>query len=148
MTYNDVIRRIALNELKAVTSTPHLCMKFLTDEGVKMVKGDQTAARYCYNMSLKGLPEQTSLREKSKEDGKYRAQLGEPIEDLEEFEIGDLEKKVREGSQLPQEIKEKLVAFLRWNRDVFAWRHEDMLWIDPSVVFHKLNVDPTQAIDR
>jgi hypothetical protein len=51
-------------------------------------------------------------------------------------------KKVRIGSQLPQPVKEDPVAFLRRNSDVFAWSHEDMPGIDPSVIVHKLNVDP------
>jgi hypothetical protein len=67
--------------------------------------------------------------------------LGEPVEDLEEFEVGDAKKRVRIGSQLPQHMKEDLVAFLRCNNDVFTWSHEDMPGIDPSVVVHKLNVD-------
>jgi len=52
--------------------------------------------------------------------------LREPVEDLEEFEIEDPGKKIRVGSQLTQKMKEKLVAFLRHNNDVFAWSHEDM----------------------
>lgn len=64
------------------------------------------------------------------------------MEALEEFEIGDSGKKFHIGSQLPQPIKEDLVAFLRRNKDVFAWSHEDMPGIDPSVIVHKLNVDP------
>jgi hypothetical protein len=72
LTYNVVIGRKSLNKLKAMTSTPHLCMKISTNEGVGMVKGDQTTARYCYNTSLKGLPKQASLGQKTKEDGKYQ----------------------------------------------------------------------------
>jgi hypothetical protein len=68
--------------------------------------------------------------------------LGEPVEGLEELEIGDSGKKVYIGSQLPHLVKEDLVAFLRRNSDVFAWSHEDMPGIDPSVIVHKLNVDP------
>jgi hypothetical protein len=64
------------------------------------------------------------------------------MEALEEFEIGDSGKKVHIGSQLPQPMKEDLVAFLRRNNDVFSWSHEDMPGIDPSVIVHKLNVDP------
>ena len=33
--------------------------------------------------------------------------------------------------------------FLKEHRDVFAWSHEDMPGIDPSVIVHRLNVDPT-----
>jgi hypothetical protein len=56
------------------------------------------------------------------------------MEGLEKFEIGDPRKKVRIDSQLPQLVKEDLVAFLRRNSDVFAWSHEDMPGIDPSVI--------------
>jgi hypothetical protein len=50
--YNAIFGRTPLNELKAVTSTSHLSMKFLTTEGVRVVKGDQREARRCYNLSL------------------------------------------------------------------------------------------------
>ena len=33
--------------------------------------------------------------------------------------------------------------FLKEHRDVFAWSHEDMPDIDPSVIIHRFNVDPT-----
>lgn len=69
--------------------------------------------------------------------------MGEPVEELEEFELGDSKKKVRIGAQLPPEMKEALVAFLRKNKDVFAWSHEDMPGIPPSVIAHKLMVDPS-----
>jgi hypothetical protein len=39
-SYNAIIGRTALNDLKTVTSTSHLSMKFLTKEGVGVVKGD------------------------------------------------------------------------------------------------------------
>jgi hypothetical protein len=61
---------------------------------------------------------------------------------MEEFEVGGNGKKVRVGSLLSPEIKESLVAFLRNNTDVFAWCHDDMPGIDPSVISHRLNVDP------
>ena len=37
--------------------------------------------------------------------------------------------------------RKAFVEFLKSNTDVFAWTHEDMLGIDPSVICHKLNVD-------
>jgi len=33
--------------------------------------------------------------------------------------------------------------FLKSNSDVFAWNHEDMPGIDPSIIVHRLNVDPS-----
>jgi hypothetical protein len=38
--YSAILGRTALNELKAVTSTPHLSMKFPTEVGVGIEKGD------------------------------------------------------------------------------------------------------------
>jgi hypothetical protein len=67
--------------------------------------------------------------------------LGEPVEELEDFKLGDSKRKIRTGSQLSPEIKEALVTFLRQNEDVFACSHEDMLGIPPSVIVHKLMVD-------
>jgi hypothetical protein len=32
--------------------------------------------------------------------------------------------------------------FLKSNSDVFAWNHEDMPGIDPSIIVHRLNIDP------
>jgi hypothetical protein len=50
--YNTIFRKTALIDFKAVTSTPHLSIKFPTEEGVGIEKGDQLMARACYNTSL------------------------------------------------------------------------------------------------
>jgi len=68
--YNAFFGRTALNDLKVVTLTPHLSMKFPTEEGVGVVKGDQKEARRCYNFSLKSTPKKYDLGEKTKGDGK------------------------------------------------------------------------------
>jgi len=70
LAYNTIFGGIALNELKAFTSTPHLSMKFPTAEGIRVVKGDQREARRCYNLSLKNLPETHKLGEKTKKGGR------------------------------------------------------------------------------
>jgi hypothetical protein len=38
--YNANLRRMALTGLKAVTLTPHISMKFPTEEGIGVQKGD------------------------------------------------------------------------------------------------------------
>ena len=55
----------------------------------------------------------------------------------------NLERCIRVGVDLERKIKEDLVQFLKKNIDVFAWNHEDMLGIDPSVITHRLNVCPS-----
>jgi hypothetical protein len=67
---NAILGRMALNDLKAVTSTSHLSMRFPTEEGVDTEKGNQRMARECYNISLRKLPETISFDGKTKEDGK------------------------------------------------------------------------------
>ena len=44
------------------------------------------------------------------------------------------------GADLEEKIKKDLVHFLKKNIDVFAWSHEDIPGIDPSVITHCLNV--------
>jgi hypothetical protein len=43
---------------------------------------------------------------------------------------------------LPEESKVTLSEFLKKNLDVFAWMHEGMPGIDPSIISHRLNIDP------
>ena len=41
-----------------------------------------------------------------------------------------------------------LANFLRTNQDIFAWSHEDMPGIDPSIIVHRLNVNPDSSLVR
>jgi hypothetical protein len=59
------------------------------------------------------------------------------------LEDGQPEKTTKIGSNLPPKLKESLVQFLKNNKDVFAWSHEDMPGINPSIISHKLNVNPS-----
>ena len=71
--------------------------------------------------------------------------LVEPSEELDtiELEDGHPERTTKIGANLPPKMKESLVQFLKNNKDVFAWSHEDMPGINPSIISHKLNVDPS-----
>uniref|UniRef100_A0A2N9EL41 RNA-directed DNA polymerase n=1 Tax=Fagus sylvatica TaxID=28930 RepID=A0A2N9EL41_FAGSY len=137
--YNAIIGRPTLNRLRAVTSTYHLLLKFPTEHGIGEVRGDQVASRECYLASLG--PEgqnQTMTIEEHKI-------LVKPSEELDtiELEDGHPERTTKIGANLPPKMKESLVQFLKSNKDVFAWSHEDMPGIDPSIISHKLNVDPS-----
>ncbi|XP_059431529.1 uncharacterized protein LOC132165036 [Corylus avellana] len=98
--HNAIIGRKALNELRAITSTPHLKVKFPTDHGV-----------------------------------------GE-IRDLDEFLVNEPDRVIKIGSQLDPITKKELKSFLHSNCDLFAWSHDDMPEIAPSVMVHKLNANP------
>uniref|UniRef100_A0A2N9F5L1 RNase H type-1 domain-containing protein n=1 Tax=Fagus sylvatica TaxID=28930 RepID=A0A2N9F5L1_FAGSY len=137
--YNAIIGRPTLNRLQAVTSTYHLLLKFPTEHGIGEVRGDQVAARECYLVSLgSGGLNQTMTIEEQKI-------LVKPSEELDtiELEEGRPKRTTKIGTNLPPKVKESLVQFLKDNKDVFAWSHEDMPDINPSIISHKLNVDPS-----
>ncbi|XP_058211645.1 uncharacterized protein LOC131323822 [Rhododendron vialii] len=142
--YNAILGRTTLNKIRAIISTYHLMMKFPTPEGIGCIKGDQKAARECYVTSLKGTNITMSIESLDTRDAE-KLQHGEPVEKLlEELLEPDLQgRTVRIGSGLSTEAKAELLQFLRDNKDVFAWSHEGIPKIDPRVLSHKLNVDPT-----
>ncbi|XP_059638774.1 uncharacterized protein LOC132281055 [Cornus florida] len=51
--YNIILGRIALNSIRAITSTYHLLIRFPTVHGVGELRGDQATARECYLTSLR-----------------------------------------------------------------------------------------------
>ena len=71
--------------------------------------------------------------------------MAELVEELEEITLNESRPKrmTRVGTLASLLIRQALAAFLRMNQDVFAWSHEDMPGIDPSVIVHRLNVNPT-----
>ena len=131
-----------MNSWKAVTSTYHLSVKFPTEHGVGEVQGDQLAARECY-LAMLAMDEQTQTM-----NIEERRIVAEPTETLEDIPLDedDLGKSIRIGADLEGKIKKDLIRFLRENIDVFAWSHEDMLGIDPSVITHRLNVYPSSKL--
>ena len=68
-----------------------------------------------------------------------------PVEKLEEVFLDDSNHKrtTKIGTLASPTVRQELIAFLRSNRDIFAWTHEDMPKIDPSVIIHRLNVSPS-----
>ena len=137
--YNAIIGRPTLNRLRAVTSIYHLLLKFPTEYGIREVRGDQVAARECYLASLgpEGQNQTMTIKEQKI--------LVKPSEELDtiELEDGHPERTTKIGANLPLKMKESLVQFLKNNKDVFAWSHVDMPGINPSIISHKLNVNPS-----
>ena len=71
--------------------------------------------------------------------------IAELIEELEEVTLDDsrLERMTRIGTLASWPVRQALMAFLKDNQDVFAWSHEDMPGIDPSIIVHRLNISPS-----
>ena len=74
---------------------------------------------------------------------------GAKCEKLEEVVInGDPKKFFQVGAQLLPQKKEKLIAFLRENIDVFAWNAYEALGVDPDFICHHLNVNPAILLKK
>ena len=138
-TYNAIIGRPSLNRLRAVTSTYHLLLKFPTEHRIGEVRGDQVAVRECYLASLGSEGQNQTM---TIEEQKI---LVKPSEKLDTIKLEDKHpvRTTRIGASLPPRMKESLIQFLKSNKDVLAWSHEDMPGIDPSIICHKLNVNPS-----
>ena len=136
--YNDIIRRPTLNSWKAATSTYHLMIKFPTKYRIAELRGDQVAARECYVTMLEMEDHQQTLC-----IGEQRT-IAEPVEELEEVMLDQSRpgRTTRMGTLASPTVRQDLANFLRRNQDILAWSHEDMPEIDPSVIVHRLNVNP------
>ena len=139
--YNFIIGRSTLNKLRAVTSTYHLLVHFPTEHGIKELKGDQAVTRECYFASL-GL--ETKHQTMAIGEGQ---KLVEPTKKLEVIVLDNKkpDKTTNIGTQMDGRIRKALIDFLKDNIDIFAWTHEDIPGIDPSVISHKLNVDSSMC---
>ena len=70
-------------------------------------------------------------------------------EDLEKVVVRDDPKKFFQvGTQMPLLEKEQLVDFLRTNIYVFAWDVYEASGVDPNIICHHLNVNPSVTLRR
>ena len=137
--YNAILGRPTLNSWKAVSSTYHLMIKFPTDYGVGELHGNQVAACECYvaMMEMDDHLQAMSIEE--------HQMMTDPKEKLEEVFLDDsnLEQITKIGTLASPAVIQALTPFLKSNRDIFTWSHEDMPGIDPSVMVYRLNVSPS-----
>ena len=100
-------------------------------------------ARDCYSASIK----QKAI------DNVYMDELymydevntrSEPSEELEPVQLDDNPEHLAYiGSRLEKDLKHLLIHFLKHDKDVLAWKQEDMGGIDPAIITHRLNVSPS-----
>ena len=141
--YNMLLGRPSLNAIKAIPSAYHMIIKFPTMHGIGMVRGDQRVARECYTASMK----QKAVDNVNADELDMRDEVltqPEPSEELEPVSLDDdPEHLAYIGSKLTKDLKGLLTQFLRQNRDIFAWKQADMGGIDPTIITHKLNTNPS-----
>ena len=135
-SYNAIIGRPTLNSWKVVTSTYHLLVKFPTKHGVGQTQGDQLAARECY-LAMLVMAEQ--IQTMSIEERKVMVEPTEALEDIH-LDKNNPKRYTKVGMDMEEKTKQDLVQFLKKSINVFAWSHEDILGINPSIITHHLNV--------
>ncbi|XP_020206425.1 uncharacterized protein LOC109791529 [Cajanus cajan] len=155
-SYNIIIDRPTLNQLKAVVSTPHLTMKFLGhDRRIISVRANQQVARQCYANSL----ETTSPNEQHKNNlnalahadheevtdldprSDARDERPSPVDELNDLQIGKLPGQTTKISrQLAPELRKQLQVEILKNADLFAWSSADMPDIDANFICHRLAI--------
>ena len=109
--------------------------------GLGSCKETRWPARECYIAMLKMEDHQQTM---CIEEQRTIAKLVEELEELT-FDESRPEQTIRMGTLASQPMRQALTVFLKMNQDVFAWSHEDMPGINPSVIVHRLNVNPTSS---
>ena len=108
-----------------------------------MVRGNQRVARECYSASMK----QKAVDSIYVDELDMRDEVNtrpEPSEELEPIKLDNHpEHLAYVGSKLTEDLRSLLIRFLKQNRDVFAWKQEDMGGIDPAIITHRLSVSPS-----
>ncbi|VFQ66025.1 unnamed protein product [Cuscuta campestris] len=115
-SHNLILGRPALEDLDSVTLVKYLSMKFPTDSGIGVCRGNQNLARLCYQKQTKKMDAQ-DLRVDSiatallkEEEGRPRA---EPAEDTEDVVIMEehQEKKIKLGTNISSELRSKIIQY-------------------------------------
>ncbi|GKU94694.1 hypothetical protein SLEP1_g8146 [Rubroshorea leprosula] len=140
-SFNVVIGRPTLTEIRAVVSQSHLCMKFPTPMVTRPQKNkdqpiENPPSEVYDNRQVMGV----EILDNQPEDETRAA----PGDDVEEVQIDDRDptRKTQIGTRLNPEERAELITFLRANKDIFAWTSTNMPGIPTSVSQHKLNTNP------
>ena len=141
--YNILLGRPSLNSIRAIPSAYHMVIKFHTVNRVGMVRGYQRIARECYSASMK----QKAIGSIYMDELDMRYEVGirpTPSKELERIQLNDQgEHLVYIESKLDKDLRDLFIHFLKQNIEVLAWKLEDMGGIDPAVITHRLNINPT-----
>ncbi|RDX81467.1 hypothetical protein CR513_37852, partial [Mucuna pruriens] len=120
-SYNIIMGRLALNRLKAIVSTYHLCMKYPVGGGVGSVWANSNMAKRCCEDSLRVGQRTSAVNTLSLElDPRSHDEHEIPhrVEELKEIQIGLQEvQKTKIGTIMSKEQEADLTRCLQQNRD-------------------------------
>ncbi|XP_073307094.1 uncharacterized protein [Primulina huaijiensis] len=142
-SYNIILGRLAMNELRAVASTYHQKIKFPVCGGVGEVKGDQPSSRKCYGETVRVDQKKARREWKGKESQEEVARerevhfVAEEEQEVVEIESG---KHVWVARDIYASTRVNLLNCLKANVSVFAWSQQELAGVSPQVAEHKLNI--------
>ena len=120
-------------------------MKMPAINGVITVHGDQTEARNIEKEYTLGQKNVHAIAEEEKEETKNAKPQpkAQACEETKRVPLDPLvpDKQVIIGTGFSQE-EDKLIEFLRSNKDVFAWSFNDLEEVNRDIIEHKLDIDP------
>ncbi|XP_068331559.1 uncharacterized protein [Pyrus communis] len=153
--HNKILARPWLVKTGAVTLIEYYKIRFRIPGGaVGEIKSDQAMFRRCTVQVLKELKKKSFAPAQLQQAGQENdVKVNNVLEDESRWKIKDdaeniildlyqPEKTARIGSCLSPAENEELKAFLKENRDIFAWSPSNMPGINPAIACHKLHVDP------
>jgi len=118
-------------------------MKFLTEKGeITTIYVNQRDVRKCYAAGLKmtlktGKEDARNMVAMVDLDSRMNDERLEPKEETTSIVLGENEKQCTYiGGSMPEDLLNKLIALLRRNKDLFAWKIVDIPGIDPEVICH------------
>ncbi|CAL5392905.1 unnamed protein product [Camellia sinensis] len=125
-----------LHAMKVVLSTLHQLLRFPTEQGIEVVKGDQVQVKNCSMAVMKSTcnVREAETVEIEDDDREVLDDIGKEIADKSEEALkkilvqeSDEERFFLLGSSLAEEKEKELETFLRANIEVFAWTPYEML---------------------
>src|ERR1044072_982936 len=122
---------------------------------VGVLRADQKTARLCYNESLKinrkngrvtdGFAHRCCMTVLDPRDGfedQYLDRHPQSVEETRTVVVDAAGRKFKIGTSLTPQGATDLVTLLMANQDVFAWTTSDITGLDPSLMSHKLSLNP------
>ena len=118
--YNMLLGRRSLNTIRVIPSAYHMVIKFPTENGVGIVRGNQRLARECYSASMKQKTVDNIYMDKLDMRDEVSTRPA-PSEELEPVQLDNQpEHLVYIGSKLAKDVKSLLIHFLKQNMEVFT----------------------------
>ncbi|XP_074299759.1 uncharacterized protein LOC141630920 [Silene latifolia] len=117
-SYNDILGRPLIHNVKVVPSTYHQCIKIPTNWGVDGIKGEHKSAQECYTEALKP----SNAAPPRKETDQVILNPDYP------------DRYVLVGFDAPDLVRPKFVSFLKSKSSCFTWSHSDMTGISVDII--------------